>query len=102
MNNLICPFCHQDISVNNHAWNCQMNPININNNEFQFTFEYFCDAIVKENDKNPKYYHLSWLETAIDNFKNDFDITHVIDVNMTMGEFIKLWCKKEINMMIEV
>jgi len=45
---------------------------------------------------------LSWLETAIDNFKNDFDITHVIDVNMTMGEFIKLWCKKEIDMMIGV
>ena len=32
-NNLICPFCLQDI--NNHKWNCEMNPININNNEFQ-------------------------------------------------------------------
>ena len=36
MNNLICPFCLQDISVNNHNWDCQMNPVNINNNEFQF------------------------------------------------------------------
>jgi len=34
-NNLICPFCLQDISVNNHAWDCSMNPVNMNNNEFQ-------------------------------------------------------------------
>jgi len=33
--NLICQFCLQDISVNNHKWNCPMNPVNINNNEFQ-------------------------------------------------------------------
>ena len=35
MNNLICPFCLQDISNGNHAWNCEMNPVNINNDEFQ-------------------------------------------------------------------
>jgi len=25
----------QDISNGNHAWNCGMNPVNINNGEFQ-------------------------------------------------------------------
>ena len=35
MNNLICPFCLQDISNGNHTWNCEMNPVNINNSEFQ-------------------------------------------------------------------
>jgi len=35
MNNIICPFCLQDISNSNHAWNCEMNLININNGEFQ-------------------------------------------------------------------
>jgi len=41
MNNLICPFCLQDIGNGNHAWNCEMNPINMNNNEFQLnTYKY--------------------------------------------------------------
>jgi len=35
MNNLICPFCLQDITNNNHNWDCEINPININNNEFR-------------------------------------------------------------------
>jgi len=35
MKNVICPFCLQDISNSNHAWNCEMNPININNGEFR-------------------------------------------------------------------
>ena len=35
MKNVICQFCMQDISNGNHAWNCEMNPVNINNNEFQ-------------------------------------------------------------------
>jgi len=48
--NLICPFCLQDI--NNHKWDCEMNPVNLGKNEYQFTFEYFCDAIVKENEKD--------------------------------------------------
>jgi hypothetical protein len=30
-----CPFCQED-SAGNHAWNCPMNPINVNNKEFQY------------------------------------------------------------------
>jgi len=41
MKNAICPFCLQDISNGNHAWNCEMNPVNINNNEFLLnTYKY--------------------------------------------------------------
>jgi len=59
--NLMCPFCHQDISVNNHAWNCEMNPVNMNNNEFQ--------------NKNHKQYEEMFtnfinLEKSIKNHKN--------------------------------
>jgi len=34
-NQIICQICLQDITNGNHAWNCAMNPININNGEFQ-------------------------------------------------------------------
>jgi len=59
--NLICPFCHQDISVNSHAWNCEMNPININNSEFQ-----------SENHKqyNKMFTNFINLEESIKNHKN--------------------------------
>jgi len=60
-NNLICPFCLQDISVNNHTWNCQMNPININNNKFQ-----------SENHKqyNKMFTKSINIEELIKNYKN--------------------------------
>jgi len=45
-NNFICPFCLQDI--NNHAWNCPMNPININNNKFQL------NKLIDKNKKGLK------------------------------------------------
>jgi len=88
MNNLICPFCLQDISNGNHEWNCPLNPININNNEFQ-TYIPCVNNLSNNSISNemPHYYHISWLEIAINNFKNEN--VHVINKNMTIGEFIE-------------
>jgi len=30
----MCPYCKQDTG-GNHAWDCPMNPVNMNNQEFQ-------------------------------------------------------------------
>jgi len=84
MNYFICPFCHQDISVNNHVWNCEMNPINMNNNEFQNKNK------IEYNQKELiSYYALSWLEESVNNFKKQNEKVHMIDGNMTMEEFIQ-------------
>lgn len=63
----ICPICKQNI--NNHASDCSL----------------------KEKELN--YYHISWLEIAINNFKNQDEVIHIVEENMTMGEFIKKWGK---------
>ena len=93
-NNLIWQFCLQDI--NNHAWNCPMNPININNNEFQLN-----KLIDKNKEIKQNIYHLSWLEIAIDNFKKQNEIVHVIDGNMTVNEFLLEYAKEEISKIIK-
>jgi len=95
-NNSICPFCHQDISVNNHAWNCSMNPVNINNNEFQLN-----KLIDKNKDIKQNIYALSWLEIAIDNFKKQNEKVHIIEGCITMDEFIKKWCKDKLSKIIK-
>jgi len=97
MNNLICPFCHQDISVNNHAWNCEMNPININNSEFQSENRTEYSTV----EKIP-HCHISWLEVAIDNFKKQNEIVHTIDGNMTMNEFLLKWVKNDLKKIVKL
>jgi len=83
----MCLYCKQD-SAGNHEWNCPLNPININNNEFQ-TYIPYVNNLSNNSISNemPHYYHISCLETAINNFKNEN--VHVINKNMTIGEFIE-------------
>jgi len=50
-----CPYCQQD-TAGNHAWNCPMNPVNINNGEWQL------NNLIQPK---PNYYHVSWLEIAV-------------------------------------
>jgi len=89
----ICPYCQQD-TAGNHAWNCPMNPVNINNGEFNK-----CEI---KKSSNYSHYHLSWLQFAIENFKNQNGISHMIENDIKMGEFIKLWAKDELSKIIEV
>ena len=97
MNNLICPFCLQDISNGNHAWNCEMNPINMNNGEFQTYIPYINNLSNNPiNNEIPHYYHLSWLEIAVTRFKKQNKKVHAINGNMTINEFIKEWMKNEL------
>jgi len=90
MSILTCPYCQKDTG-GNHEWNCPMNPVNINNNEFQLnTNQITTQFTISNNSINnemPHYYHISCLELAINNFKNKN--VHVIDKNMTIGEFIE-------------
>ena len=48
------------------------------------------------------YYHLSWLEIAIENFKNDYTEVHSINGNMTLQEFIEKWASKELQKCINI
>lgn len=84
---LICSYCQQD-SAGNHAWDCPMNPININNNLI--------------SQPKPNYYHVSWLEVALENFKNQYDVVHTVKGNTTMKEFIKRWAKDELSKVVDI
>jgi len=99
MNNLICPFCLQDISNGNHTWNCEMNPINMNNGEYQQNLNNKCD---NKSEKKFTHFHPTWLEFAVKNFKNQNGISHMIDANVKMGDFIKLWSKNELSKIVEL
>jgi len=44
-----------------------------------------CQCCGKEIEKEISHYHLSWLQFAIENFKNQNGISHMIDVSMKMG-----------------
>jgi len=82
-NNLICPFCLQNI--NEHSWNCAMNPVNINN--------------ISNNNNT---YALSWLEIAVKNFKNQNEIVHAVKGNLTIDEFIQKYANIEISKIVKV
>lgn len=43
------------------------------------------------------YYQISWLDTAIKNFMKEKCKTGIINGNMTIHDFIKLWAYKELN-----
>ena len=50
----------------------------------------------------PDYYHVSWLEIAVENFKNNKDIVHTIRSNMTMKEFIKKYAKNQLDKIVDI
>jgi hypothetical protein len=50
----------------------------------------------------PNYYHVYWLEIALENFKNQRDVVHTIDKNMMMKEFIKKWAREELSEIVEI
>ena len=96
---IICQFCLQDISNGNHAWSCPMDPINMNNGEFQRDINIIYNKI---KNKEFTHFHPTWLEFAIKNFKSQNGISHMIDANVKMGEFIKLYAKDELSKIVEV
>lgn len=74
-----CPYCLQD-SGGKHAWNC---PLNLRN-------------------PKPNYYHVSWLEVALENFKNQRDVVHIVEKSTTIGEFVKRWSRKELDEIVDI
>ena len=87
-----CSYCQQD-SAGNHTWNCPMNPININNNEFQLN---------KAMQYKLNYYNVYWLETALNNFKNQSNIIQGSDLNLSVKEFIKKWAREELDKIVDI
>jgi len=56
MNNNVlfdCPFCQKDTG-GNHAWNCPMNPINVNNNEYQLNYNQYSTQYTWSNNSISK------------------------------------------------
>jgi len=61
-----------------------------------------CQCCGKEIEKEISHYHLSWLQFAIENFKNQNGISHMNENDMKMGDFIKLWSKDELSKIVEL
>jgi len=101
----MCSYCQKD-SAGNHEWNCPLNPVNVNNNEWQLnqytTTKYWFNNPINDSKQETSHYHLNWLEIAIKNFKNQNEKVHMIENNMTIGEFIKKYAKDELSKIIEV
>ena len=98
----MCSYCQKD-SAGNHEWNCPLNPININNNEFQ-TYIPCVNNLSNNSISNemPHYYHLSWLEIAVARFKKQNKKVHAINGDMMIGEFIQKWSKRELSKIINI
>jgi hypothetical protein len=47
-------------------------------------------------------YHINWLEIALKKFKEQNQIVHVIDGNVTLEEFITTYTKEELSKTIRV
>lgn len=52
--------------------------------------------------KKPNYYHVSWLEIAIENFKNNKDVVHTVDKDMAIGLFIQIWARDELGKIVDI
>lgn len=48
------------------------------------------------------YYHISWLEVALNNFKDKKNIVHAVNGDMTIGEFIEKHAKEELDKIITI
>jgi len=72
-----CPYCQQD-TVDNHKSDCLL------------------------RQSKPNYYHLSWLEIAVNNFKNNKDVVHTVEGDMTIKIFIKKWAKMELSKIVDI
>jgi len=58
--------------------------------------------IKSEIEKKFTHFHLSWLEFAIENFKNQNGISHMIESDMKIGEFIEKYAKDDLSKIVEV
>jgi hypothetical protein len=63
---------------------------------------YICQCCGKEIKKEITHYHISWLESAVGNFKKQNMKVHMVKSDMTIGEFIKMWAKEELSRCIEI
>jgi hypothetical protein len=50
-----------------------------------------CQCCGKEIKKEFSHYHISWLESAVGNFKKQNMKVHMVKNDMTIGEFIEKW-----------
>jgi len=50
----------------------------------------------------PNYYHVSWLEIALNNFKNNKNVVHTIDKDMTVGQFIRIFAKEQLDKIVDI
>jgi hypothetical protein len=57
---------------------------------------------IKEQPYQSTNYHLSWLEIALNNFKQQHNEVHSINGDMTMDEFIQKWAGEELSKVIKV
>jgi hypothetical protein len=57
---------------------------------------------IKEQPYQSTNYHLSWLEIALNHFKQQSKEVHSVNSDMTMGEFIKKWAGEELSKVIKL
>ena len=86
------PYCQQD-TAGNHEWNCPMNPVNMNNSEWQLN---------KAMQYKLNYYNVYWLDVALNNFKNQSNIIRKTDLDISVKEFIKKWAKSELSEIVDI
>jgi len=70
-----CPYCNQNIISNHNR--------------------------LLRHDK-PNYYHIYWLEIAIENFKNNKEIVKVINKDMTISQFIQIFAKDQLDDIVDI
>lgn len=67
---------------------------------------YICEDCKEEYFYEYEYqstnYHLSWLEIALNHFKQQGYEVHSINGDMTMDEFIKKWAAEELSKVIKL
>jgi len=88
-----CVKCNEDTAIS-YAYNNICNDCSDN--------YLICQCCGKEVKKEISHYHLSWLQFAIENFKNQSGISHMIDSDVKMGDFIQKYAKDELSKIIEV
>lgn len=52
--------------------------------------------------KKPNYYHWYWLDVALNNFINQKGIVKVIDKDMTIGQFIRIFAKDQLDEIVDI
>jgi hypothetical protein len=49
-----------------------------------------------------KFWAISWLEMAINKFKDNHEVIHTVNDEMTIGDFIRKWLPDDVEQIIEI